>query len=137
MIDNRKDMSCQEFSACMADLIASGQDLGTHPHVRRCKLHRALLEDLESIARAARQLFPEIDPADSVWEELQARLAKEEPGKGSNSRSGYRVVTTIRVKDESRLHRGWFDRSDPGREVPVYLRIEGTSRSPARREGRR
>src|SRR4051794_15963002 len=91
MIDNRKDMSCEKFSACMAHLVAAGRDLFSHPHVQRCKLHRALLEDLEAIAHAAKLLFPDIDPPDSVWEGIQAGMHFEDPGPLVTDHAGYRV----------------------------------------------
>jgi len=80
MID-KKQMSCEEFGARMNELIASGEDIFAHPHVMTCKLHRALLEDLEAIAIAARQLFPEVDPPDNLWREIEGKL--EEEGKPS------------------------------------------------------
>jgi len=99
MIDNRKDMSCEEFSACMAHLVAGGSDLFSHPHVQRCKLHRALLDDLEAIAHAAKLLFPDIDPPDTVWEGIQARMHFEDPGPLVTDQAGYRVITSIRVAE--------------------------------------
>jgi hypothetical protein len=75
---HRRHMSCAEFSARMAELIASGKDILAHPHVRQCKLHRALLSDLEAIASAAREMFPDVDPPDLVWDGIQARLARED-----------------------------------------------------------
>jgi hypothetical protein len=99
MTDNRKDMSCEEFSACMAHLVAAGSDLFSHPHVQRCKLHRALLNDLEAIAHAAKLLFPDIDPPDTVWEGIQARMHFEDPGPLVTDHAGYRVITSIRVAE--------------------------------------
>src|SRR5579871_6685787 len=77
MFHKRKTMSCEQFSARMAQLVAAGEDLFAHPHVRHCKLHRALLEDLEQIARAAKQMFPEVDPPDTLWAGIEARLGEE------------------------------------------------------------
>ena len=101
MIDNRKDMSCQEFSACMADLIAAGQDIFAHPHVRRCSLHRALLDDLEAIANAARQLLRDLDPPDTLWDGIQARLGFEPAPAISHSRPGLRVTFALKVIESS------------------------------------
>lgn len=70
----KREMSCEEFGAKMSEMIASGEDIFSHPHVQTCKLHRALLEDLEAIAIAARQLFPEVDPPDNLWKEIESRL---------------------------------------------------------------
>ena len=99
MIDNRKDMSCDEFSACMVDLIATGQDIFAHPHVRRCRLHRALLDDLDTIAKAARQLLGEVDPPDTLWDGIQARLGfeLEPPPIFTEVGPGYRVTLAIHV----------------------------------------
>ena len=77
MTGNRNNMSCEEFSSRMAELVAAGEDLFAHPHVKKCPLHRALLEDLEEIARAAKQMFPEVDPPDTLWNNIEARMAHE------------------------------------------------------------
>ena len=135
MTDNRKRMSCAQFSACMADLIAAGEDMFSHPHVRRCKLHRALLEDLETIARAARQLFPEVDPPDTLWDEIQARLEQDQPAPFiSEPWPGYRLVLAMRVMEQ-------YNASPPPpghSSVKSHLRLKvfGATRSPARGEGR-
>jgi hypothetical protein len=71
----RRHMTCEEFTARMPQLVASGEDIFAHPHVKSCPVHRALLEDLEAIARAARQLFPDVDPPDRVWAEIEGRIA--------------------------------------------------------------
>jgi len=99
MTDNRKDMSCEEFSACMADLIAAGQDIFAHPHVRKCRLHRTLLDDLGTIAKAARQLLREVDPPDTLWDGIQARLGFEErPAPAlSDLGPGYRLMFAVKV----------------------------------------
>jgi hypothetical protein len=78
MIDNRKDMTCEEFQAQMPELISTGADASMHPHVQSCDLCRALLADLETIAAAARELFPVEDPSDRVWEQIQSALQEEE-----------------------------------------------------------
>lgn len=77
MIDNRKDMSCEEFQARMPELIGSGQDASAHPHVQSCELCRALLTDLQTIAEAARQLFPVEDPPDRLWEQIESAIKQE------------------------------------------------------------
>ncbi|MFP5234881.1 MAG: hypothetical protein ACLGSD_03190 [Acidobacteriota bacterium] len=77
MIDNRKNMSCEEFQAQMPELIGSGQDASAHPHVQSCDLCRALLKDLETIAEAARQLFPVEDPPDRLWEQIESAIKSE------------------------------------------------------------
>ena len=78
MINNRKDMSCEEFQEQMAELIGTGADASAHPHVESCDLCRALLADLETIAAAARELFPVEDPSERVWEQIRSAIQEEE-----------------------------------------------------------
>ena len=77
MIQDSKSMSCEEFQAHMPDLIASGEDASAHPHVQSCALCRALLNDLETIAEAARQLFPVEDPPDTLWDQIESAIKLE------------------------------------------------------------
>lgn len=77
MIQDPKSMSCEEFQAHMPDLIASGEDASAHPHVQSCALCRALLNDLETIAEAARQLFPVEDPPDTLWDQIESAIKQE------------------------------------------------------------
>ena len=138
MNDNRRHMSCEAFSACMADLIASGEDIFAHPHVRRCKLHRALLEDLETIAKAARQLLPEVDPPDSLWEGIQSQLGIDQPGPiVSDPPHGYRVVFSLRVIENYNAHASPRANLQSLADPPIRMKIYGIPRSPARREKRR
>ena len=78
MIDYRKVSSCQEFQEHLPELIASGLDVSGDPHLESCELCRALLSDLETIAAAARELFPGEDPSDRVWEQIQSAIQEEE-----------------------------------------------------------
>ena len=78
MIDNRKNMSCEDFQEHLPELISSGMDVSDHPHLESCELCRALLSDLETIAAAARELFPVEDPSDRVWEQIQSAIQEEE-----------------------------------------------------------
>jgi len=123
----------------MAELIAAGEDIFAHPHVRRCKLHRALLQDLEKIATAARQLFPELDPPDSLWDGIQARLAQEcSTSIISNPWPGCRVVVNTQVVE------GYSPGAGP--PLPAHLKSDersvlrlnfpGAGRTIARRERR-
>jgi len=77
-----KSMSCQEFQEQMSDLIGSGVDLQDHPHLQNCDLCRALLNDLETIAEAARQLFPIQQPEEGLWERIESAI-KQEDGSAS------------------------------------------------------
>ena len=73
-----KNMTCEEFQARMAELIGAGEDVSIHPHVQSCSLCRALLNELEIIAEAARQLLPVEDPPDTLWERLETAIKQEE-----------------------------------------------------------
>ena len=75
-----KSMSCQEFQEQLPELIGSGVDVANHPHLQNCELCRALLNDLETIAEAARQLFPIQQPEDRLWERIESAIKKEESG---------------------------------------------------------
>ncbi len=85
MTGDPSKLSCAEFQAQLPDLISSGEDAAAHPHLQSCELCRALLSDLETIAEAARQLFPIVEPPDEVWENIQSAIKREkeddvEPG---------------------------------------------------------
>ncbi|MGA2569521.1 MAG: hypothetical protein ABSF23_03300 [Terracidiphilus sp.] len=85
MSGNPGKLSCAEFQAQLPELIGSGADAAAHPHVQGCERCRALLADLESIAEAARQLFPSVEPPDEVWEHIESAIKREagettEPG---------------------------------------------------------
>lgn len=70
-------LSCAEFQAQLPELISSGKDASAHPHLQGCELCRALLADLETIAEAARQLFPSVEPPDEVWEHIESAIKQE------------------------------------------------------------
>jgi predicted anti-sigma-YlaC factor YlaD len=71
-------LSCAAFQAQLPDLIGSGEDLAHHPHLKDCELCRALLADLETIAEAARQLFPIEEPPDKLWEQIESKIKSEQ-----------------------------------------------------------
>jgi hypothetical protein len=75
-------MNCVEFQARLPELIASGADANAHPHLKECELCRALLADLETIAEAARQLFPGVEPPDTVWEHIESAIKKRDEENG-------------------------------------------------------
>lgn len=77
MSDNRKNMSCADFQAQLPDLISSGENAAAHPHIENCELCRALLADLETIAQAARQLFPAVEPPDDLWNQIESAIQSE------------------------------------------------------------
>jgi predicted anti-sigma-YlaC factor YlaD len=66
--------SCAEFQAHLPELIGMGVDLSGDPHLRECELCRALLSDLETIAQAARDLFPAAEPSDDIWANIESAI---------------------------------------------------------------
>jgi hypothetical protein len=78
MTDESSKLRCAEFQAQLPELIGLGGDLSAHPHLQSCELCRALLADLETIAEAARQLFPSVEPPDEVWEQIETAIKREE-----------------------------------------------------------
>ena len=77
MTGNPSKMTCAEFQAQLPELIGSGANAKAHPHIQNCELCRALLADLETIAEAARQLFPTVEPPDDLWEHIESAIKSE------------------------------------------------------------
>jgi hypothetical protein len=77
MIEETNTMTCLEFQARLPELIGSGENLAADPHLLHCPLCRALLSDLETIAEAARELFPVVEPPDDLWEQIEIALWSE------------------------------------------------------------
>jgi hypothetical protein len=50
--------------------------------VLECALCRELLQNLETIAEAARQLFPEVEPPDELWDQIELAIMKDEGANG-------------------------------------------------------
>jgi predicted anti-sigma-YlaC factor YlaD len=73
-----KSMTCQKFQEQFPELIGSGADLENDPHLKTCDRCRALLNDLETIADAARQLLPIQQPEDTLWDRIESAIRKEE-----------------------------------------------------------
>jgi hypothetical protein len=80
MTANPGNMSCEEFQAQMSELIGSGEDASAHPHLQSCDRCRALLADLQTIADAARELFPSIEPPDEIWANIESALKRDGEG---------------------------------------------------------
>jgi len=78
MTDDPSNLPCEKFQALLPELIGTGEDISAHPHVQNCDLCRALLADLETIAEAARQLFPGVEPPDEVWKNIESAIKREE-----------------------------------------------------------
>ena len=77
MTDDPNTLTCHEFQARLPELIGSGENLAAHPHLQHCALCRAMLVDLETIAEAAHQLFPIVEPPDDLWEQIESAIKKE------------------------------------------------------------
>jgi len=71
-------MSCEDFQKQLAELVGNGEDVSQHPHVLECELCRSLLNDLNAIAEAARQLLPVVDPPDKLWAQIESAILQEE-----------------------------------------------------------
>jgi len=71
-------LSCEAFQAQLADLIGSGEDASLHPHLQTCSNCRALLADLQTIADAAKQLFPIEQPKEDLWDRIELAIKKED-----------------------------------------------------------
>ena len=82
MTEDANDLSCAAFQARLPELIGSGENIAAHPHLQSCELCRALLADLMTIAEAARQLFPIVEPPDRLWEQIESAIRNEEGGSG-------------------------------------------------------
>lgn len=78
MSENANNLSCAAFQAQLPELIGSGVDTAGHPHFQSCENCRALLADLGTIAEAARQLFPVVEPPDDLWEHIELAMKNEE-----------------------------------------------------------
>jgi len=71
-----KSMSCEEFQNHLPELVGSGVDVENHPHIKSCDICRRLYEDLQTIADAAKQLFPDQQPEDNLWERIESAIKK-------------------------------------------------------------
>ena len=80
MTGDADKLTCAEFQAQLPELIGSGENVSSHPHLQNCDLCRALLADLETIAEAARQLFPSVEPSDEVWQHIESAIKNEGGG---------------------------------------------------------
>jgi predicted anti-sigma-YlaC factor YlaD len=80
MTEDPNNLSCAAFQAQLPELIGSGENIAAHPHLQSCELCRALLADLMTIAEAARQLFPIVEPPDRLWEQIETAIRKEQGG---------------------------------------------------------
>jgi predicted anti-sigma-YlaC factor YlaD len=77
MTRNATKMSCAEFQTQLSDLISSGATTANDPHLKTCENCRALLRDLETIAEAARQLFPIEEPPEALWQQIETAIGQD------------------------------------------------------------
>jgi hypothetical protein len=77
MTEEVNPMTCQEFQAQLPEMIGSGECLAAHAHLQHCALCRSLLADLETIAKAARELFPVAEPPDNLWKQIESAIKNE------------------------------------------------------------
>jgi hypothetical protein len=85
MSPNANYFACATFQSQLPELIASGGNISDDPHLRSCDVCRALLADLETIAAAARQLFPIVEPPDALWNQIELAIEHEEATSGNHS----------------------------------------------------
>jgi hypothetical protein len=83
MSENIRNLSCAEFQAQLPELIGSGANISEHEHLHSCENCRALLADLETIAEAARQLFPIVEPSEGLWEQIESAMKHEKASSDS------------------------------------------------------
>lgn len=72
------ELTCAEFQAQLPELIGSGDRIADHAHFQSCEICAALLRDLETIAEAARQLFPIVEPSDELWTQIESKMRIED-----------------------------------------------------------
>jgi predicted anti-sigma-YlaC factor YlaD len=77
MSEDTSKITCEAFQAQLPELVGSHENLAENAHLKSCELCRALLADLETIAEAARQLFPIEEPPDELWEQIESKIKKE------------------------------------------------------------
>jgi hypothetical protein len=78
---DEENSECVAFQSSMAQRIADGEDLQSHPHMATCDRCRSLVRDLEAIAIVARQLMPpDAEPDEDLWTKIERKLALEDAG---------------------------------------------------------
>jgi predicted anti-sigma-YlaC factor YlaD len=94
MSEDHDTLSCTAFQAQLPELIGANVNLSEHSHLQSCELCRALMADLETIAEAARQLFPIVEPRDDVWKQIESRLESEDDRKLVEESENYHKTST-------------------------------------------
>ena len=73
-----KSMSCEEFQSQLAELVGSGANVENDPHVKECAICRQLIEELQIIADAAKQLLSDEQPEERLWDRIESAIKKED-----------------------------------------------------------
>jgi predicted anti-sigma-YlaC factor YlaD len=95
MTETAGKLICEEFQYQLPDLIGTGEDIYAHPHLQTCELCRALVDDLMTIATAARLLFPVEEPPDALWENIEIALKEEEKASAERSKKKEKEKVTV------------------------------------------
>ena len=69
-------ISCEEFFPLAGDVLDGDSHPQAFEHLRRCADCKALVHDLDSVARAAHSL-PEYEPRASLWYKIRAQAREE------------------------------------------------------------
>ena len=75
------DDACANFQALLAERIGAGEDLQSYDHMSTCERCRALVRDLETIARVARELMGvEEEPPKDLWFDIENAIKRDVSG---------------------------------------------------------
>jgi predicted anti-sigma-YlaC factor YlaD len=83
MTQDANPLTCEEFQAQLPELIGSSEKLAMNPHIQNCPRCRSLLSDLKTIAEAARELLPIVEPPDEVWKNIESAIRSEQASRES------------------------------------------------------
>lgn len=94
-------MQCQELEHVLEENSGKPLPAPAQAHLESCGICRSLVEDLERIQTAARDLPAEVEPPERIWVSLRAHLEAEkiirpEPAYSSASRQGARLGRIMR-----------------------------------------
>ena len=74
MSEGPNSVNCAAFRTQLPELIDSGENVAAHPHLENCGHCGDLVTDLETIAGAARQLFPVVEPPENLWTQIESAI---------------------------------------------------------------
>jgi predicted anti-sigma-YlaC factor YlaD len=78
MTQDTNPQTCEEFQAQLPELIGSSEKLAMNLHIQNCPRCRSLLSDLMTIAEAARELLPTVEPPEEVWKHIESAIKNEQ-----------------------------------------------------------